>query len=610
MAIKASNQITFTEQKKILKIKEWYLATAKDSGVTRDPKEGWTEEVQVMNETDKYLWNYEEVIYSIGSSEKSEPIIIGFYGKGTEGKGVANIKNYYFTTQNPELPENPDWSDTVLMLTPTDKYLWNYEEFIYTDGSSKPTDPAIIGVYGDSGSGSVDFQIYSVDGFEFNDNLTSIELKTIAFKDGQELNDDDISYQWKWWNGESELSDKYEDISGATFSTLLVNSTDVHAFTSLKCEMLYDNIVYEDYVSFTKSSSVYTAIAKFWDGNNIISDDKDYLIMYVELFKDNNQEERLRAEKIILGNNNVQDNIISTDSTLTFSDGNMAYFVCHHIFDNEVEEYDVVLGEYMSGKWHVVNNDYIYENDLFSHTNSPVVYVPKNKVSRSLTINFTIKQDEKPVARTSAMVLDFNDPIIGKEPSDKKDGMLWLDTETNILKMWDGSKWVNSGYQNGNVVYTSFPNKYSSGDLWILEKQYGNYAEGTMIKATRSNSNVTSFISDDWEDADIESTKQKNNIKQYFVFDPIKGLTIGQSTEKFYVNISATRMGFCERPGIDVSSEEEYIDQNEVVSISNSSATIRNLTVNDGAIFNCEIKFGGFVLKTESDGSLSLALST
>ena len=59
MAIKTSNQITFTEQKKILEIKEWYLATYKDSGVTIDPAEGWTEKVQVMNETDIYLWNYE-----------------------------------------------------------------------------------------------------------------------------------------------------------------------------------------------------------------------------------------------------------------------------------------------------------------------------------------------------------------------------------------------------------------------------------------------------------------------------------------------------------------------------------------------------------------------
>ena len=92
MAIKASNQITFTEQKKILEIKEWYLATDQSIGVTLEAS-GWTEEVQVINETNKYLWNYEEVVYSIGSSDKSEPIIIGFYGKGTDGKGIADIKN-------------------------------------------------------------------------------------------------------------------------------------------------------------------------------------------------------------------------------------------------------------------------------------------------------------------------------------------------------------------------------------------------------------------------------------------------------------------------------------------------------------------------------------
>ena len=41
MAIKTSNQITFTEQKKIIEIKEWYLATNQSENVTRDTK-GWT----------------------------------------------------------------------------------------------------------------------------------------------------------------------------------------------------------------------------------------------------------------------------------------------------------------------------------------------------------------------------------------------------------------------------------------------------------------------------------------------------------------------------------------------------------------------------------------
>ena len=178
--------------------------------------------------------------------------------------------------------------------------------------------------------------------------------------------------------------------------------------------------------------------------------------------------------------------------------------------------------------------------------------------------------------------------------------------------MWDGTEWVNSGYQNGNAIYTSQPiDGYSIGDLWILSKDdamlFDEFGEGAMLRA---NTTSDTFDISHWEDVDKEATEQKKNIKQYFLFNPDTGLRIGQSDNKFYVNISSTRMSFCENPLVDSSGNEEYIDPNEVVSISNKSATIKNLTVEDGATFNCEIKFGNFILKTESNGSLSLALAT
>lgn len=599
MAIKTSNQITFTEQKKILKIKEWYLATSQSVDVTLETS-GWTEEMQVINETNKYLWNYEEVVYSIGSSEKSEPIIIGFYGKGTDGKGIADIKNYYFITQNPELPENPVWSDTVLMLTVTDKYLWNYDEIVYTDGTSKVSEPAIIGVYGDSGTDAVDFQIYSVDGFEFNDNLTSIELKTIAFQNGEEIISD-VSYQWKWWNAESTFDDKYEIIADAIDSSLVVHSSDIYAFSSLKCEMTYDGIVYEDYVSFTKQVPVCTAITKFFDGNNIITAEEDYLIVYVELYKDNDPEEILYSNNVYKSDvNAIQDGIISTDIDGDYNDGDKIYFVCKTSSDGIVE-YDVALGEYKAAQWQVVASNYTYKNDLFSRTTSPVVFIPKEKISRSLTVNFEVYDNGITIARTSAMMLDFNDPTISSTaPTNPSDGQLWLDMSVSpsILKMWDGNEWVNSGYQNGNVVYTSQPiDGYSEGDLWILAdgEICGDFSSGSMLKATLTSS---TFDESHWVDVDEEATEQKKNIRQYFLFNKDTGLRIGQSDDMFYVNISSTEMGF-----YDASSGTAQ----KVVSISNQSATIKNLTVEDGATFNCEIKFGNFILKTESNGSLSLA---
>ena len=881
MAIKVSNQITFTEHKKIVEIKEWYLVTSKDSGVTNET-DGWSTDIPLMNSVDKYLWNYEETIYSLGSSDITEPVIVGVYGStgdtgaslqikyissktipvitnnnisawhdtvpspvdgekiymtqklstdtnwsipiqisgtdgedgsanieinddgywvingeitevkaegsdgetptieikdgywyingkntdikaegeagkdgsdieyvyyrnntgstpstpsynsnnqlttgwtsspqgitetnkyefvsirtkqagsnswsafskpvvwskwgekgqdgdgveykyylknnstvptysttdskwtddptgvsinnqyeyviqiktvngvstpaakaslwakyGEDGKGISSITNYYATTTSADTTPS-DWKTSVPELTPTKKYLWNYEYILYTDGNNTTTSPAIIGAYGDSGAdgaGAIDFQIYSVDGFEFSDSLTSITLQTVAIQGGNPISSG-ITYQWKWWNDESTKTDKYENISGATSSTLNVSINDVYALASIKCVMSYDGITYEDYVSLTQTTSIYTAMAKFFDGNNVITADEEYLIVYIELYKNNDPEELLYSNNIYVSDANVvKNNIVSTDISGKYTSGDLMYFVCKNASDG-ITDYNVVLCKYSSSQWQVVESNYTYRNDLFANTTSPVVFIPKEKIPRSLTVNFDIYNNSSVIARTSAMVLDLNDPSIGSNaPPDPKEGQLWLDTSVSpsVLKMWDGREWVNSGYQNGNVIYTSRPNDgYSEGDLWILAdgETCGNFGPGSMLKATTTSK---TFNASHWIDVDKEATEQKKNIKQYFLFNAETGLRIGQSDNKFYVNISSTRMSFCENPLVSSSGNGEYIDPNEVVSISNRSATIRNLTVEDGATFNCEIKFGNFVLKTESNGSLSLAIAT
>jgi hypothetical protein len=485
-------------------------------------------------------------------------------------------------------------SSVKIVFTTNDEDKFTFEKYI----------TFIKSMAGHDGTDAVDFQIYSVDGFEFSDYLNSIELKTIALQGGQAISSG-ISYQWKWWNGED---DKYEIISDATSSTLTVNVTSNYAFTSLKCEMTHNGVVYEDYVSLTRQTSVYTAVVKFLNGSNIITSDDEYLIAYVELYKDNTMVESLQTNKVYVSDSNVlQSNIISTDLAGTYNDNDKMYFVCKNTQGAAVE-YDVVLGQYVSGKWQLISSDYVYKNDLYDYTTSPIIFIPKTKISRSLDISFIIYNNDSIITRTNTMVLDFNDPIIGDEPSSKKKGMLWLDTSSGVLKVWDGAQWANSNYQKGSVVYTSQPDSYSKGDLWILAsgEKLGDYGEGCMLRATNTSS---SFNSSDWEDVDEEGTEQKNNIKQYFDFNKDTGLKIGQSNNKFYVNISSTRMSFCENPLIN-GSENDIADPNEVVSIGNKSATIKNLTVEDGAVFNCEVHFGKFVLKTESNGSLSLALTT
>lgn len=103
-----------------------------------------------------------------------------------------------------------------------------------------------------------------------------------------------------------------------------------------------------------------------------------------------------------------------------------------------------------------------------------------------------------------------------------------------------------------------------------------------------------------------------NNVKQYMKFDPNSGLRIAQNSEKFYVNIDATEMGFYDNT--DASNPN-----NKIVSIGTNSATIKNMVVisdnENPAEFNCNANFNqsvniqGFVFQIESNGSFSLAIS-
>lgn len=129
----------------------YYLATSASSGVTTETP-GWTTTPQNMTEEKRYLWNYDVTHLSDGSDETSEPCIIGIYGQtGPAGTGINSITEYYaVSASNTTAPTS--WVDSpVPDLTPQNKYLWNYEHFVYTDGSTYDTEKRVIGVYGETG---------------------------------------------------------------------------------------------------------------------------------------------------------------------------------------------------------------------------------------------------------------------------------------------------------------------------------------------------------------------------------------------------------------------------------------------------------------------------
>ena len=153
--------------KSIGAIINYYLATSSSSGVTTSTS-GWTTTVQSVNATKKYLWNYEVIKYSDGTTAStSTPCIIGAYGDkgatgaqgakgdkgdtGATGNGISGITEYYqVSASNTTAPTS--WATTIPAMTATNKYLWNYEKITYTNGNTEETNKRVIGVYGDKGA--------------------------------------------------------------------------------------------------------------------------------------------------------------------------------------------------------------------------------------------------------------------------------------------------------------------------------------------------------------------------------------------------------------------------------------------------------------------------
>lgn len=137
----------------IVSITEYY---ARNDSTTAPADNAFSTSVVNPTSSNKYLWNYEEITYSSGDPTKTAKRIIGTYGQtGDAGKGISSITNYYLATASGSgvTIDTSGWTTAVQSMTPTNKYLWNYESIAYTSGDPTTTTPTIIGVYGEEGAG-------------------------------------------------------------------------------------------------------------------------------------------------------------------------------------------------------------------------------------------------------------------------------------------------------------------------------------------------------------------------------------------------------------------------------------------------------------------------
>lgn len=141
-------------------IYEYYLATSYKEGVTREDGDwgAWQmKDIPEIGENKKYLWNYEETIYSGTEPTYTEPVIIATWaGKG----GVQEVIEWYMVNNDKDTIPGYDDERWVAKKAPQmdkeHRYLWNYEQIKWTDGEDTYTEPAIIGVFGEDGVSSLE----------------------------------------------------------------------------------------------------------------------------------------------------------------------------------------------------------------------------------------------------------------------------------------------------------------------------------------------------------------------------------------------------------------------------------------------------------------------
>ncbi|MEQ3619682.1 hypothetical protein, partial [Mediterraneibacter gnavus] len=97
--IKGENGQDGTDGVGIRNVTKYYLASSQNTGITTSTY-GWTTTMQQMTETKKYLWSYETIAYTDGTSTKTTPVIIGVHGQnGADGDSGIIV--------SPTAPENP-----------------------------------------------------------------------------------------------------------------------------------------------------------------------------------------------------------------------------------------------------------------------------------------------------------------------------------------------------------------------------------------------------------------------------------------------------------------------------------------------------------------------
>lgn len=191
----------------IKSITNYYLASASSSGVTTSTS-GWTTTPQTTSTSKRYLWSYELITYTNGSSTKTTPVIIGTHGAtgaqgeqgipGEDGKDGTSITitstsvTYQVSTSGSTVPSGT-WSSTIPTVS-AGQYLWTRTIVNYSDGKSTTSySVSRFGVDGADADQPLRLIIESSAGQIFKNSGIATTLRARVYQGNDELTEPEIT---------------------------------------------------------------------------------------------------------------------------------------------------------------------------------------------------------------------------------------------------------------------------------------------------------------------------------------------------------------------------------------------------------------------------------
>ena len=196
----------------------------------------WSSTVPAMTKTNRYLWNYETIKYTNGTSADTAKRVIGVYGdtgeKGEDGKGISSTTITYQASSSGTSIPTGNWSSSVPTVS-AGRYLWTRTIIQYTDGTTSTS--YSVGKMGQNGTPARTYMIEPSVNILKRSKDDTISPNFVKFKsyyrDGNSATR--TAYNGRWII--EETSD------GDTWTTIYTSSANENSVTHYVYSLLADS---------------------------------------------------------------------------------------------------------------------------------------------------------------------------------------------------------------------------------------------------------------------------------------------------------------------------------------------------------------------------------